>query len=90
MKNTNESNISRFYYLDYQRERSQFALHTGYLIYFLSMGVSVFGLVSGFFSKSIFYVIIIIGLISLVVGAIPYIRTDIEASKEISKLAKKL
>ncbi len=57
------------------REKSLLVLNKALLLYFTFLFLSILGLVYGYIGKYLFNILIIMGLLVLIIGIVPYVKT---------------
>ena len=57
------------------REKSMLVLNKSLMLYFVFLFLGIIGVVNGYIGKSLFNILIIMGLAVLILGIIPYIKT---------------
>lgn len=68
------------------RERATLVLNKGFYIYLMIVFVAVIGLINGFIEKAFLNSVVILGLVILLVGAIPFMNTMLKEESRIQKL----
>ncbi len=68
------------------REKSMLVLNKALILYFGFLLISIVGFVNGYITQSLFNLLIIMGLIVLVIGIVPYIKTMREEERHINKM----
>jgi len=72
------------------REKSMLVLNKSLFIYFCFLFIGVIGFLNGYVSKTLLNILIIMGLLVLVIGTIPYIQTMKFEEHNLERLANKL
>lgn len=72
------------------REKSMLVLNKSLFIYFCFLFVGVIGFLNGYVSKSLLNLLILMGLIVLIIGTVPYIQTMKHEEKNLDRLANRL
>ena len=72
------------------REKSLLVLNKALLLYFTFLFLSILGLVYGYIGKYLFNVLIIMGLLVLIIGIIPYVKTMQAEETNIDRLIANL
>ena len=68
------------------REKSMLVLNKSLILYFGFLLISIVGFVNNYITQSLFNILIIMGLIVLVIGIVPYIKTMREEERHINKM----
>lgn len=68
------------------REKSMLVLNKALLLYFGFLLIGILGFVNRYIDRFMFNLLILMGLIVLVVGIIPYIRTMREEERNINRM----
>lgn len=68
------------------REKSLLVLNKALLLYFTFLFLSILGLVYSYIGKYLFNVLIIMGLIVLIIGIVPYVKTMQSEETNIDRL----
>lgn len=71
-----------------KREKSIIVLNKSIFMYFFFIFLAVVSLLTGF--STIFNILVVLGLLSIVVGAIPYVRTMYTEEENLKVLIEKL
>ncbi|MDP2750808.1 MAG: hypothetical protein Q8O89_08310 [Nanoarchaeota archaeon] len=72
------------------REKSMLVLNKSLLLYFTFLFTAVVGFVGDYIDKSLFNILILMGLCVLIIGIIPYIKTMRHEESNIDELIKTL
>jgi len=72
------------------REKSMLVLNKSLLLYFTFLFVGVIGFVSGYVSKFLLNILILMGLCVLIIGTLPYIRIMHEEEVRLDNLLAEL
>ena len=72
------------------REKSMLVLNKSLLLYFTFLFVGVIGFVSGYVSKFLLNILILMGLCVLIIGTLPYIRIMHEEEVKLDKLLSEM
>ncbi len=72
------------------REKSILVLNKSLFLYFAFLFVAVIGFVNGYISKSILNLLIVMGLVVLVIGTVPYIQTMKSEEKNLDMIVHSL
>ncbi len=72
------------------REKSILVLNKSLFLYFAFLFVAVIGFVNGYISKSILNLLIVMGLVVLIIGTVPYIQTMKSEEKNLDMIVHSL
>ena len=72
------------------REKSMLLLNKSLFIYFCFLFVGVIGFLNNYVSKSLLNILILMVLLVLIIGTIPYIQTMKYEEKNLDRLANRL
>ena len=72
------------------REMSLLVLNKALVFYFIFVIVAIFGFVNGMVSRTLFNIMVIMGLGVFIIGAIPYIATMRKEEKTLNRLIQDL
>jgi len=72
------------------REKSLLVLNKGFFIYLMVLFVAIMGLVNNLISAQFINMIIVLGIIMLLVGIMPYMLTIVKEEKRIQELIDKI
>lgn len=70
------------------RERSVFVLNKAMFLYFCFLILGVISVFTGY--AKIFYVLVVMGLLVLLIGSVPYVRMMFTEEKKLKELIKQL
>lgn len=68
------------------REKSMLVLNKSLLLYFSFLLISILGFINSYIDQLMFNTLILMGLVVLVIGIVPYIRTMREEEKNINDM----
>ena len=68
------------------REKSMLVLNKALILYFGFLLLGIVGFVNQYITQSLFNTLIIMGMIVLVIGIVPYIKTMKEEERNINKM----
>lgn len=75
------------------REKAMLVLNKSLFIYFLFLFVAIIGFINSFISKNMLNILIVVGLIVLVIGSVPYVQTmhseELKLNNIIDELRRK-
>ncbi len=71
-----------------RREKSVFVLNKSIFLYFFFIFLGVVGLLTGY--ESVFNTLVILGLLSIIIGSIPYLRIMHSEEKNLEEMLDKL
>jgi len=72
------------------REKAMLVLNKSLFIYFCFLFVAVIGFINAYISKNMLNVLIIVGLLALIIGTIPYVKTMKEEEKKLNGIIAEL
>ena len=72
------------------REKSMLVLNKSLTIYFIFLFISILGYVNNYINKSLFNILIVMGLCVLLIGIIPYIKTMQEEERNLNDMIYQL
>lgn len=72
------------------REKAMLVLNKSLFIYFCFLFVAVIGFINSYVSKNLLNVLIIVGLLVLIIGTIPYVKTMKEEEKKLNGIIRGL
>jgi len=72
------------------REKSMLVLNKSLMLYFVFLFLGITGVVNGYIGKTLFNILILMGLAVLVLGIVPYIRTMKAEDKNIDDMIQQL
>lgn len=72
------------------REKSMLVMNKALILYFVFMFVAVLGFINNYIGRTMLNVLIIMGLIVLILGTVPYVRTMHLEEKRLNELIQKL
>ncbi len=72
------------------REKAMLVLNKSLFIYFCFLFVAVIGFINAYLSKNMLNVLIIVGLLALIIGTIPYVKTMKEEEKKLNGIIAEL
>lgn len=68
------------------REKAILVLNKSLFIYFCFLFVGIIGFINAYISKNLLNLLIVIGLIVLIVGTVPYVQTMKEEEKKLDQI----
>ena len=71
-----------------KRDKSVFVLNKAIFLYFFFIFLGVLGLLTGY--ENVFNILVILGLISIIVGSVPYISTMYYEEKNLKEMVDQL
>lgn len=72
------------------REKAMLVLNKSLFIYFCFLFVAVIGFINAYITKNLLNILIIAGLLVLIIGTIPYVRTMKEEEKNLNDIIRGL
>jgi len=72
------------------REKAMLVLNKSLFIYFCFLFVGIIGFINAYVSKTLLNALIVVGLIVLIVGTIPYVQTMKEEEKKLNSIIENL
>ena len=72
------------------REKSILVLNKSLFLYFAFLFVAVIGFVNGYVSRTILNLLIVMGLLVLIIGTVPYIQTMHSEEKNLDMIVQGL
>ena len=72
------------------REKAMLVLNKSLFIYFCFLFVAVIGFINAYVSKTLLNVLIIVGLLVLIMGTIPYVQTMKKEEKKLNTIINEL
>jgi len=72
-----------------EREKSILVLNKSLFLYFTALFVAIIGFVNDFITRDLLNIIVVIGIIVLVIGFIPYLRSTVKEEKLLDSLIAK-
>ncbi|MEM4756213.1 MAG: archaellin/type IV pilin N-terminal domain-containing protein, partial [Candidatus Woesearchaeota archaeon] len=67
-------------------EKSTLIFNKGILLYFSFLFVGIFGFVQGYVSETTLNLLIVLGIMAFIVGAIPYLKTTKQEEKKLTEI----
>jgi len=68
------------------REKAMIVLNKSLFIYFCFLFVGIIGFINAYLSKTFLNAIILVGLVVLVIGTVPYVQTMKQEEKKLNTL----
>jgi len=68
------------------REKAMIVLNKSLFIYFCFLFVGIIGFINSYLSKTLLNVIILVGLVVLVLGTVPYVQTMKKEEKKLNTM----
>ncbi len=72
------------------REKAMLVLNKSLFIYFCFLFVAVIGFINAYITKNLLNILIIVGLLALIIGTIPYVKTMKEEEKKLNGIIAEL
>ena len=72
------------------REKSMLVMNKGLILYFAFMFIAVIGFINGYLSQTLLNILIVMGLLVLIIGTVPYVKTMHEEEERLNNLIKGL
>ncbi len=72
------------------REKAMLVLNKSLFIYFCFLFVAVIGFINAYISKNMLNVLIVVGLLALIIGTVPYVRTMKAEEKKLDDIIRGL
>jgi len=72
------------------REKAMLVLNKSLFIYFCFLFVGIIGFINAYVSKTLLNALIVVGLIVLIVGTVPYVQTMKEEEKKLNSIIENL
>ena len=72
------------------REKSMLVMNKGLILYFAFMFIAVIGFINGYLNQTLLNVLIVMGLLVLIIGTVPYIKTMHEEEERLNALISEL
>jgi len=72
------------------REKAILVLNKSLFIYFCFLFIGVIGFINAYISRNLLNILIIIGLIVLIIGTIPYVQTMKQEEKKLDEIIASL
>jgi len=72
------------------REKAMIVLNKSLFIYFCFLFVGIIGFINSYLSKLLLNIIILIGLVVLMIGTIPYVQTMKKEEKKLNTIVEDL
>lgn len=72
------------------REKAMLVLNKSLFIYFCFLFVAVIGFINAYITKNMLNILIIVGLLALIIGTIPYVKTMKEEEKKLNGIIAEL
>ena len=72
------------------REKSMLVMNKGIILYFAFMFIAVVGFINAYLSQTLLNVLIVMGLLVLIIGTVPYIKTMHEEEDRLNSLISSL
>lgn len=68
------------------REKSMLVMNKGLILYFAFMFIAVIGFINAYLSQTLLNILIVMGLLVLIIGTVPYIKTMHEEEGRLNAL----
>ena len=72
------------------REKSMLVMNKGLILYFAFMFIAVIGFINGYLNQTLLNVLIVMGLLVLIIGTVPYVKTMHEEEERLNSLIAEL
>ncbi|MFQ5474267.1 MAG: hypothetical protein ACE5DM_00355 [Candidatus Nanoarchaeia archaeon] len=72
------------------REKSMLVMNKGLILYFAFMFIAVIGFINGYLNQTLLNVLIVMGLLVLIIGTVPYVKTMHEEEERLNTLIAEL
>jgi len=72
------------------REKSMLVMNKGLILYFAFMFIAVIGFINGYLNQTLLNVLIVMGLLVLIIGTVPYVKTMHEEEERLNNLITEL
>ena len=72
------------------REKSMLVMNKGPILYFAFMFIAVIGFINGYLNQTLLNVLIVMGLLVLIIGTVPYVKTMHEEEERLNSLIAEL
>ncbi|MFC1753050.1 hypothetical protein ACFL96_06605 [Thermoproteota archaeon] len=72
------------------REKSMLVMNKGLILYFAFMFIAVIGFINGYLNQTLLNVLIVMGLLVLIIGTVPYVKTMHEEEERLNNLIAEL
>lgn len=73
-----------------KREKSKIVLNKSLFLYVAFLLVGVFGFVNNYIDSTLLNLLIIMGILVLVIGTLPYVLVSVKEEKKINNMLKEL
>ena len=72
------------------REKAMLVLNKSLFMYFCFLFVGIIGFINAYVSKSLLNILIVVGLLVLIIGTIPYVQTMKQEEKKLNSIIESL
>ena len=72
------------------REKAMLVLNKSLFMYFCFLFVGIIGFINAYVSKSLLNILIVVGLLVLIIGTIPYVQTMNQEEKKLNSIIESL
>ena len=72
------------------REKSMLVMNKGLILYFAFMFIAVIGFINDYLNQTLLNVLIVMGLLVLIIGTVPYVKTMHEEEERLNSLIAEL
>ena len=72
------------------REKSMLVMNKGLILYFAFMFIAVIGFINGYLTQTLLNILIVMGLLVLIIGTVPYVKTMHEEEERLNNLIQGL
>jgi len=72
------------------REKAMLVLNKSLFLYFCFLFVGIIGFINAYVSKTLLNILIVVGLVVLIIGTIPYVQTMKEEEKKLNSIIENL
>ena len=72
------------------REKSLLVMNKSLILYFAFMFVAVLGFINGYINRTLLNILIVMGLMVLLIGTVPYVKTMYAEEKRLDELIRRI